>query len=503
MKTPEINDFADFLFREIPVPASTPYASLSLIEKMVAERQKALGMDNLAIYYEFILQTPSEQNLLLQNVLVAVNQELQHKDRLLKGINHATMSLLMQENYQAAVTDALKAIMEATGSSRVYLFENTFDDKTGTTLTSQRFEITANDVPPQIDNPDLQNANFRESGFSRWMELLSTGYTVKGNVKDFPDSEKAILEPQDIVSILVVPIFVDKLFWGFIGFDDCLSERTWTRTEENMLISVANSIGNYIARKKAETRIAESWAALEQRVIERTEQLEISNRELESFAYSISHDLRAPLRHLNGYAQLLEKRAAKVLDESNLESLAYISAAAQKMSRQIDDLLAYSRINKKAIFLRKVQMTPLVNNIFRVLLEQEQHRIIHFQIEELPDAYADEMLLEQAFMNLVSNAIKYTSKEKEAKILVTGAMREHDVLYSIQDNGVGFNMEYEDRMYGVFRRLHAEGDFEGTGIGLANVKRIITRHNGKVWATGKVGEGATFYISLPKGGTLS
>ncbi|MEZ4773389.1 MAG: ATP-binding protein [Bacteroidia bacterium] len=500
---PEINDIAEFLFRELPAPASTPPYSISVIEKMVSERQRVLGMGNLAIYYEFILQTPSEQNLLLRNVLVDVNQALLHKDRLLKGINHATMSLLVQEDYQAAVTDALRAIMEATETSRVYLFENIYESQTNTLRTSQRFEITANFILPQIDNPELQDATFTEEGFVRWRDLLSNGHTVKGLVKDFPDSERAILEPQDIVSILVVPIFVDKFFWGFIGFDDCLTERIWTQTEENLLMSVANSIGNYISRKKAEKKLAESWAKLEQRVIERTEQLESSNKELESFAYSISHDLRAPLRHLNGYSQLLQKKAGKILEGANLESLAYISAAAQKMSRQIDDLLAYSRINKKEIVLRHVQMTPLIKNIFRVLVEQEQHRVIHFDVENLPDAYADEMLIEQAFMNLISNAIKYTSKEKEAQIAVKGSMRENDTLFSISDNGVGFNMEYEDRMYGVFRRLHGEDDFEGTGIGLANVKRIITRHKGKVWATGKVGEGATFYVSLPNAENLS
>ncbi|MDX2247110.1 MAG: ATP-binding protein [Bacteroidia bacterium] len=497
MKTHDVNDIIEILFRDIPSPVSI--RKYPLIGQIVSERQRQLEMEDWAVYHHYVQISLEEQNLLLRRVLLSVNQELENKDRLLKGINQATMILLMQENYYQAVPNALRTILDATQADRVYLFENTFSPENNVLLTSQRVEITAGNATPQIENPILQNASYHDLGFERWLHLLSGGNTVKGRVQDFPETEKLFLQSQDIISILVVPIFVDHLFWGFIGFDDCHSERTWTIAEEAILINVANSVGSYISRKQAEKKLAESWEALEKRVIERTEQLENTNKELENFAYSISHDLRAPLRHLNGYAQILEKRAGTILEGSNLESLTYISEAARKISRQVDDLLAYSRINKREIVPKPVNMNQIVRTLFQQRLEKEEsHRVIKIEIGDLPEAYGDETLLTQAFRHLICNAIKYTRKKPEALISLTGSIHAGEVFYCIKDNGVGFNMENAERIFGVFRRLHSEEDYEGDGIGLANVKRIITRHKGKVWAEAKIEEGATFYVSLPR-----
>jgi PAS domain S-box-containing protein len=242
----------------------------------------------------------------------------------------------------------------------------------------------------------------------------------------------------------------------------------------------------------------------EQALVERTvqlgnanAQLEAANLELEAFAYSVSHDLRAPLRHLAGYSQMLQKNSAAKLDESGSRYLEVILAAAGRMGDLIDNLLAFSRLGRADIRKVKVDPNQMLQTVIADLEDEARGRNIQWSIGELPRVNADPALLQLVFTNLLSNALKFTRNRQQSEIEVGSSGNNGELVLFVRDNGAGFDMKYADKLFGVFQRLHRADEFEGTGIGLANVRRIIMRHGGKTWAESGNGDGATFYFSLP------
>ncbi|MEI7936551.1 MAG: ATP-binding protein [Verrucomicrobiota bacterium] len=237
---------------------------------------------------------------------------------------------------------------------------------------------------------------------------------------------------------------------------------------------------------------------LEQQVRQRTASLEAAVKELDAFAYSVSHDLRAPLRHVGGYAGLLRTSAGPSLPETSRHYLDEITGAATQMGRLIDDLLQFSRMGRTEMRQERIELTGLAEECIQQLKPEINGRNILWQQHPLPAVQADPALLRQVLINLLSNAIKYTRPRDPAKIEIGCASENgREAVIFVRDNGVGFDMEYSNKLFGVFQRLHADDEFEGTGVGLANVRRIIARHGGRTWAEGKVNEGATFYFSLP------
>ncbi len=237
---------------------------------------------------------------------------------------------------------------------------------------------------------------------------------------------------------------------------------------------------------------------LEQRVKERTAQLEAANKELEAFSYSVAHDLKAPLRAIEGFSRILVDKDSANLDMEGLRRLNIVRTNTKRMDNIINDLLAFSRLGQQQVRKSIIDLSVLTKRVFQQLLDQAPERDMQLTIKDIPPALGDPNLINQVMVNLLANAIKYTRPGKPTFIEVGGQTEGSETVYYVKDNGIGFDERYALKIFGVFERLHSADEYEGTGIGLAIVKRIIERHGGRVWAEGKVNEGATFYFSLPK-----
>ena len=251
--------------------------------------------------------------------------------------------------------------------------------------------------------------------------------------------------------------------------------------------------------KHAEGDIRKLNDELEQKVTERTAQLESVNKELGSFSYSVSHDLRAPIRAINGYTRILVEDYAEKFDSDGIKVLHSIMHNSKKMGELIDDLLAFSKLGRKQVAFLEINMTALVKLVRKELLFEDGENIPEFNVDVLPPAKGDQSLIKQVWINLISNAIKYSKYKPKINIEIGAFEKGNLVVYYVKDNGAGFDMQYYDKLFGVFQRLHSQEEFEGTGIGLAIVQKIVHRHNGTVWAESKPNEETCFYFSLPAG----
>ncbi len=275
---------------------------------------------------------------------------------------------------------------------------------------------------------------------------------------------------------------------------------TALRDESGRLRGFCKVAHDITQQQAAETEIRRLNEQLDQRVRDRTAQLEAANQELEAFSYSVSHDLRSPLRHIVGYIEILQAEATH-LEEATRSQLQNIAESAREMGELIDALLQVSRMGRAEMRWEPVNLGALVEEARRQSQRDTEGRDIEWKIGSLPRVRGDPMMLRQAIVNLVANALKYTRTRARARIEIGAIPAAGEIVCFVRDNGVGFDPQYADKLFGVFQRLHPVREFEGIGIGLANVRRIIHRHGGRTWAEGAVDCGATFYFSLPQSKT--
>jgi PAS domain S-box-containing protein len=306
-------------------------------------------------------------------------------------------------------------------------------------------------------------------------------------VKEAQDVVKSILEGKQIQSLETKRI---TRHGKMIDVDFSASVIT---DSGNNLQSVAITERDITGQKRAQNEIRELNAHLKSNV----QQLELTNKELESFSYSVSHDLRAPLRAINGYANIIEEEYGGQLDDELNRLLTVIQNNAKKMGVLIDDLLAFSKLGRKEVVKGSIRTNDMVKQIISDLQENAPDKI-KWKVHDLPDIQGDYTLINQCFVNLISNAVKYSSKTAQPEIEIGSIASDQEITYFVRDNGTGFNQDYSHKLFGVFQRLHTDEEFEGTGVGLAIAHRVIVKHGGHIRAEGELGKGATFYISLPQ-----
>ncbi len=348
-----------------------------------------------------------------------------------------------------------------------------------------------------------QKEHLRDSGlYCEWVVNNRAKLLVANALKD-PEWDKNPDIKLGMISYLGFPLlWPDGQVFGTICVLD-LKENGYSRTYEGLMLQFKELVEVHLdflsKNRELEKAIIERKKA-EDGLRERTAELEATNKELQAFSYSVSHDLRAPLRAIDGFSRVMLDDHSDKLDEEGRRVLNTIRDSAEDMAHLIDNLLSFSRLGRHEVKLLTIDMAGLVQETFRQLKSVVPERQVELTLDTIPSCRGDRAMLREVVRNLLANAIKFT-RPRESAVIEVGARTERDQnVYYVRDNGVGFDMQYAEKLFGVFQRLHSTAEFEGTGVGLAIVQRVIHRHGGRVWARARVDQGATFYFTLPTAG---
>jgi PAS domain S-box-containing protein len=421
---------------------------------------------------------------------------LRERDAILQSVAFGAETFMKADDWRDSINVFLEMLGKETGTSHAYIYK-THMDPDGRMVFSMDYEWTAPGEISDLDDPFFLAVPMVKIGGKLWLANMLHGEPFYGSVNTLPPEEVEVIKLYDLKATLDVPIIIGNNFWGFIGFDDLRNEREWSEAEVDSLKAAAGILSAAIQRQRNDEAIRQLNTELEQRVRLRTAELETANRELESFAYSVSHDLRTPLRGIDGYSRLLLEDFNDVLAEQGREYLENVRKATSQMGFLIDDLLKLSRVTRLEMHYEEFDLTGKANELIAELRRQCPDRQVKVTVQPGLLVFGDANLLRLALENLISNAWKFTSKNPLASIDIGEIVQDGRPVYYVRDNGVGFDMKYSHKLFIAFQRLHNAEEFEGTGIGLATVQRIINRHSGRIWAEAVIDQGATFYFTLP------
>jgi PAS domain S-box-containing protein len=419
-----------------------------------------------------------EKNQLLQTEIanrIESEKKLRETKETLRNIIENSTNMFYTHNIGHTVTYVSPQVKNLIGYEVEEALVRWTEFLTDNPVNQKGLELTQKAIDTGIAQPVYEMELRHRDGHQIWVEVRESPIVINGRTEMIVGALADITARKE--AELVLQNYQNNL-------EKIIEERTKSLTESQIALT-------YLLED-----VNESQRELE----EVNANLRLANKELESFSYSISHDLRTPLRAINGFSKLITEEYASLFDKEAMRLFDVIRENSMMMSNLIDDLLAFSRLGRETLVKTDTDMTGLVKTELINLFSLDDNDKIEINIEDLPEAYCDTSLMRQVWANLLSNALKYSSKEEKPQIRIGSLESDNDPIYFVQDNGVGFDMTYVDKLFGVFQRLHSIKEFEGTGVGLAITHRIVTKHGGRIWADSKLGEGSTFYFSISKAG---
>ena len=448
--------------------------------------------------------------------IARIHRKLDFAEQLLQGIASATQELLTSNNFDQSIQNALSILGEATLVDRVYIFKQHFDIQK-TPLVSQCWEWVTKGINPEIDNPDLQNLPIKEL-FPRWYRNINQNKSISGWVKDFPASERAILDPQNILSLVVVPIHVNHKIWGFMGFDDCHEGHDWTGSEVAALKSVANAFGGAFASNKMSQQLLlnanQDLLAKQFKLTQQKVRADRANQAKQVLLANISHELKTPLNGILGYSQILKKSTN--LSIENQIGLNKIHQSANHLNLLVNNLLDITELESKELTIdfQKVNFLELLKEIEDIAIIHSNAKSLSFQVETSPQipqyVWIDDTRIKQVLLNLIKNSVKFTTKGSiKLKIIQLPSIQDwmqdthetdiyqHAFRFIVEDTGIGMSTQEQENIFSLFSKVaNRNNNSEGAGLGLFISQKIIRALGSEIQVNSIYGKGSEFFFDI-------